>query len=241
MTNEDEEASQGMCISPVMVAMILLVCSGVVIVSLGLVAHYRRKIYTITMHGVTSVLPDDKSTLVRSQSRRSTHASNYAKMTAKKRAGTQIQRVPEYAAAQRVSMFGFSKRRSSTSNPVEGSFDDGTYKERRVQAPLARDGTEAKANKHLWEISYKEVMVQERIGAGSFGEVYRGVWCGTTVAVKIPRSNIPPELVEAFKGKDIGDLVMSKHLQKMSDIYANFAVLKILSLANRLRKLVPTC
>ncbi|KAK3277876.1 hypothetical protein CYMTET_14145, partial [Cymbomonas tetramitiformis] len=35
-----------------------------------------------------------------------------------------------------------------------------------------------------WEIKYAELKVAERIGIGSYGEVYHGVWRGTEVAVK---------------------------------------------------------
>jgi len=35
-----------------------------------------------------------------------------------------------------------------------------------------------------WEIGWREIRLEEKVGEGSFGEVFRGSWLGTTVAVK---------------------------------------------------------
>ncbi|CAM9276710.1 unnamed protein product [Chrysoparadoxa australica] len=37
-----------------------------------------------------------------------------------------------------------------------------------------------------WEIQYDEIAVHEKIGEGSYAEVYRGVWCETPAAIKVP-------------------------------------------------------
>ena len=39
-----------------------------------------------------------------------------------------------------------------------------------------------------WEIKWKEIRLLEKVGEGSFGEVFRSVWLGTTVAVKTMRA-----------------------------------------------------
>ncbi|XAR49540.1 Non-specific serine/threonine protein kinase [Bertholletia excelsa] len=38
---------------------------------------------------------------------------------------------------------------------------------------------------HEWNIDYRELTVGTRIGIGSFGEVFRGIWNGTDVAIKV--------------------------------------------------------
>ena len=40
--------------------------------------------------------------------------------------------------------------------------------------------------------------MEECIGAGNFGEVFRGTWCGTEVAVKHPHRNIPADIMDKF-------------------------------------------
>ena len=41
-----------------------------------------------------------------------------------------------------------------------------------------------------WAIDFDEIELKRKIGAGSFGDVYQGVYRGTNVAVKIPREKI---------------------------------------------------
>jgi len=50
-----------------------------------------------------------------------------------------------------------------------------------------------------WEIDFKEVKVQEKIGNGSFGIVYKGMWRGIEVAVKkLHNTKISDEHLETF-------------------------------------------
>ena len=47
----------------------------------------------------------------------------------------------------------------------------------------------ANANNNIdykWEIPFKEIRLIERVGSGMYGDVYRGEWLDTEVAVKIP-------------------------------------------------------
>eukprot|EP00898_Chlorokybus_atmophyticus_P007612 jgi/Chlat1/7852/Chrsp66S07298 len=51
-----------------------------------------------------------------------------------------------------------------------------------------------------WEIEYADIQLGARVGTGSFGEVYRGVWRGTEVAVKLLlEQNITQEVLEDFR------------------------------------------
>lgn len=48
-----------------------------------------------------------------------------------------------------------------------------------------------------WEIDPSEITLGQRIGIGSYGEVYKGLWRGTEVAVKrFLEQNLSPQLVQ---------------------------------------------
>uniref|UniRef100_A0AAR2JHP5 non-specific serine/threonine protein kinase n=1 Tax=Pygocentrus nattereri TaxID=42514 RepID=A0AAR2JHP5_PYGNA len=54
---------------------------------------------------------------------------------------------------------------------------------------------------YYWEVHSKEVTMQKRIGAGSFGTVYKGKWHGD-VAIKILKVTEPtPEQLQAFRNE----------------------------------------
>ncbi|CAK6959644.1 serine/threonine-protein kinase A-Raf isoform X2 [Scomber scombrus] len=54
---------------------------------------------------------------------------------------------------------------------------------------------------YYWEVHWKEVTMQKRIGAGSFGTVFKGKWHGD-VAIKILKVTEPtPEQLQAFKNE----------------------------------------
>uniref|UniRef100_A0A1A7W9Q9 non-specific serine/threonine protein kinase n=1 Tax=Iconisemion striatum TaxID=60296 RepID=A0A1A7W9Q9_9TELE len=54
---------------------------------------------------------------------------------------------------------------------------------------------------YYWEVPYREVNIQKRIGTGSFGTVYKGKWHGD-VAIKILKVKEPtPEQLQAFKNE----------------------------------------
>ena len=55
-----------------------------------------------------------------------------------------------------------------------------------------------------WEIPWDHIKTRQnnRIGIGSYGEVYRGIWRGTEVAVKrLLDQDVSPELIAEFKGE----------------------------------------
>uniref|UniRef100_A0A3Q2DNC0 non-specific serine/threonine protein kinase n=1 Tax=Cyprinodon variegatus TaxID=28743 RepID=A0A3Q2DNC0_CYPVA len=54
---------------------------------------------------------------------------------------------------------------------------------------------------YYWEVPYREVTLQKRIGTGSFGTVFKGKWHGD-VAIKILKVKEPtPEQLQAFKNE----------------------------------------
>lgn len=51
-----------------------------------------------------------------------------------------------------------------------------------------------------WEVNYAEIEIGEQLGAGGYGQVYKGVWKGTEVAVKvIAAEKITKEMEKNFK------------------------------------------
>jgi serine/threonine protein kinase len=50
--------------------------------------------------------------------------------------------------------------------------------------PVEKGGS-SPANNFEWEIQYSELTFGPRIGRGGYGEVYRGMWSGTEVAIKM--------------------------------------------------------
>ncbi|KAK1801963.1 hypothetical protein P4O66_022594 [Electrophorus voltai] len=64
---------------------------------------------------------------------------------------------------------------------------------------------------YYWEIEASEVMLQSRIGSGSFGTVYKGKWHGD-VAVKILKVTDPtPEQLQAFRN-EVAVLRKTRHV-----------------------------
>jgi len=49
-----------------------------------------------------------------------------------------------------------------------------------------------------WEIKNRDIKLMEKVASGSFGDVYRGEWCGIQVAIKKPSKNIPEEFFAKF-------------------------------------------
>ena len=57
-----------------------------------------------------------------------------------------------------------------------------------------------KAGQPNWQIPYDELEFLEKIGEGGFGEVFRGRWRGTIVAIKTLKgsNNMDPKEVTKF-------------------------------------------
>eukprot|EP00250_Pteridium_aquilinum_P013536 c21400_g2_i2 orf=780-4208(-) len=84
-----------------------------------------------------------------------------------------------------------ARLRSSENSVLEGTGNHGTdkYTEDERVSDKSSGSISAKSDRALedvaeWEIPWEELVIGERIGLGSYGEVYRGDWHGTEVAVK---------------------------------------------------------
>ena len=67
---------------------------------------------------------------------------------------------------------------------------------RRISGSAAKQGDDAvpspsNTEKFEWEVEAKDIICVRLLGSGSFGEVWRGVWLGTPIAVKKVRYSLP--------------------------------------------------
>mmetsp|Transcript_27257 Transcript_27257/g.38413 ORF Transcript_27257/g.38413 Transcript_27257/m.38413 type:complete len:685 (+) Transcript_27257:201-2255(+) len=62
------------------------------------------------------------------------------------------------------------------------------------------------------DIDYKEIEIAERIGRGNFGEVYKGVWRGTVVAVK--KTKIPSHVSETEELQFLEDFAREAQIMR---------------------------
>jgi hypothetical protein len=68
--------------------------------------------------------------------------------------------------------------------------------ERSEQTPLLKAMID---EDYLEQVDADEIQLAERIGKGTYGEVFKGLWRGTVVAVKkLPAHNITPTLLVDF-------------------------------------------
>ena len=75
-------------------------------------------------------------------------------------------------------------------------------REDAVKAAPAPTVPPAASSAQNWEIQLDDVELEERIGAGAFGEVYRGRLWGTDVAVKrLVSASLTPEVLENLKAE----------------------------------------
>ncbi|GMI39782.1 hypothetical protein TeGR_g12249 [Tetraparma gracilis] len=51
---------------------------------------------------------------------------------------------------------------------------------------------------YQWEIDFTELNLESKVGGGQYGDVYRGVWLDTEVAVKIPKTDIDEKELVRF-------------------------------------------
>ncbi|BFI43156.1 sterile alpha motif and leucine zipper containing kinase AZK [Marchantia polymorpha subsp. ruderalis] len=88
---------------------------------------------------------------------------------------------------------GNSDGRGGSDGKANSSFGDGLDGEVSVEEERNADGLSGPQQKRIdsvlkdvaeWEIPWEDIIIGERIGLGSYGEVYRGDWHGSEVAVK---------------------------------------------------------
>jgi len=68
-------------------------------------------------------------------------------------------------------------------------------------APVSVVRTRVDTPKEKWEIPASELTREVLVGKGGFGEVYRGKWRGSTVAIKVMIGTPKPEEVLQFKNE----------------------------------------
>uniref|UniRef100_A0A8C2CJB2 RAF proto-oncogene serine/threonine-protein kinase n=1 Tax=Cyprinus carpio TaxID=7962 RepID=A0A8C2CJB2_CYPCA len=112
-----------------------------------------------------------------------------------------------------------SQRLRSTSTPnvcttvaVDSSqIEVNYYKTSHPAASLTSRPRDKRDSSYYWEIEANEVVLQNRIGSGSFGTVHKGKWHGD-VAVKILKvTNPTPEQFEAFRN-EVAVLRKTRHV-----------------------------
>ncbi len=59
----------------------------------------------------------------------------------------------------------------------------------RLQGPeTAQDEAPKPSTTDDWELDPSDIVFQEKIASGAFGDLYKGVYCGQEVAIKILRN-----------------------------------------------------
>jgi serine/threonine protein kinase len=67
-----------------------------------------------------------------------------------------------------------------------------------------------------WEIPYSELTLNERLGEGSTGRVFKGEWKGLPVAIKVIKQNLSNEMMEEFK-KEVRAFCKLRHPNVVSN------------------------
>ena len=102
--------------------------------------------------------------------------------------------------------------RSETNSPTSvrprqraSSADDSSKKE------IKRDRGEKRETMENWEIPIDEIFIGPRIGAGSFGTVYRGHWHGGVAIKTLNVKNPTPAQITAFRN-EVAVLRKTRHV-----------------------------
>jgi hypothetical protein len=66
----------------------------------------------------------------------------------------------------------------------------------KLEAKLSTLESQLKSQTKSWEIQWDELTFDSVIGAGNFGEVHRGLWRGSAVAIKALPGNQDKNLQE---------------------------------------------
>ncbi|XP_030632219.1 RAF proto-oncogene serine/threonine-protein kinase isoform X2 [Chanos chanos] len=168
-------------------------------------AHHRHS----TPHVFNYIAPLPPSEGALSQRQRSTSTPNvHMVSTAGPVDSSTIEealRSHESGSPPNVSPTGWSQ--SKTPAPVhrEKAPSSSSQDKNRIRPREKRDSS------YYWEIEASEVVLQSRIGSGSFGTVYKGKWHGD-VAVKILKvTNPTPEQFQAFRN-EVAVLRKTRHV-----------------------------
>mmetsp|Transcript_23532 Transcript_23532/g.75029 ORF Transcript_23532/g.75029 Transcript_23532/m.75029 type:complete len:384 (+) Transcript_23532:109-1260(+) len=78
-----------------------------------------------------------------------------------------------------------------------------------------------------WEVAFSELKLQTLIAHGGNGEVYKGTWLGTTVAIKVPRSDLNKDMYQSF----VDEAVMMSRLHHPNIVMFLAACLEVGRLA----------
>uniref|UniRef100_A0A7S0RF32 non-specific serine/threonine protein kinase n=1 Tax=Chlamydomonas leiostraca TaxID=1034604 RepID=A0A7S0RF32_9CHLO len=112
-----------------------------------------------------------------------------------------------------------------------------------LQVPIGQPG-------YAWEIDPAEIDFGQRIGVGSYGEVFKGVWRGTEVAVKrFLEQNLSPATVRDFRAEVsimsrlrhpnvvlfMGAVVQPSHLAIVTEFVPRGSLFRLLHRAHRAR------
>jgi serine/threonine protein kinase len=76
-----------------------------------------------------------------------------------------------------------------------------------------------------WNIDFSELTVGTRVGIGFFGEVFRGIWNGTDVAIKVfLEQDLTAENMEDF----CNEISILRYVYRLSLFYSKLAITSLL-------------
>ncbi|XP_041954277.1 raf-1 proto-oncogene, serine/threonine kinase a isoform X2 [Alosa sapidissima] len=162
----------------------------------------QRSTSTPNVHMVSTTLPVDSS-MIELDCLNTSPSSWCRRFCLRRRDAMQGHSSGGSSPSQSPTGWSQSKPPAPAQKERAGSF--GSQEKNKIRPRDKRDSS------YYWEIEASEVMLQSRIGSGSFGTVWKGKWHGD-VAVKILKVTDPtPEQFQAFRN-EVAVLRKTRHV-----------------------------